>query len=137
MVLDSLDRKGLVTDAFDGAVIDASVGDFDAFRKVVIGDRIAMVLAGDIDAARAKILDRVVRSAVSKGQLEGVTTECCREHLDTKADAEDRFLSDELLDGLYDEWHILRVPWSRREEDAVRISCQQLFSFFIYQILSD
>ena len=39
MVLDSLDRKGLVTDAFNGAVIDASVGDFDAFRKVVIGDR--------------------------------------------------------------------------------------------------
>ena len=75
MVLDSLDRKSLMTNAFDGSVIDASVGDFDAFRKVVIGDRIAMVLAGDIDAARAKILDRVVRSAMPEGQLEGVTAQ--------------------------------------------------------------
>lgn len=69
MVLDSLDRKGLVTDAFDGAVIDASVGDFDAFWKTFFRDRIAMVLAGDIDAAGAEIFDGVVRSAVTKGSL--------------------------------------------------------------------
>src|SRR6516165_5112374 len=50
-----------------------------------------MVLAGDLDLAGLKILDRVIRSAVTASHLVGSAAERQCQHLVTKADAEHRF----------------------------------------------
>src|SRR3954447_10878844 len=70
--------------ALDGAVVEVDVGQgrlaevgapadrlvgLDAAAAARRGDREAMVLRGDLDRARAEVLDRVVGAAVAEGQL--------------------------------------------------------------------
>ena len=60
------------------------------------GDREAVVLGGDVDAARLQVLDRVVGAAVAEGQLVGLQTDRPAEQLMTEADAVHGQPADEL-----------------------------------------
>lgn len=86
-----------MADAFDGSIIDASVGDFDAVRKIFIGNRIAMVLARNIDPSGAEILDRMVGTSVSEGQLESMPAKSGGQHLDAQTNTENRADTDEFF----------------------------------------
>src|SRR3954451_4075372 len=60
MVLDREYRAIPQPDALDRAVEQRAVGDLDLFGQPVVGDREAMILAGDLDLAGGQVLDRVV-----------------------------------------------------------------------------
>ena len=64
-------RRG---DALDGAVVEVDVGDLGVGEAVVL-DGEAVVLGGDLDAAGAQVLDRLVAAAVAEFQLEGFPAE--------------------------------------------------------------
>ena len=65
----------------------------------VVGDREAVVLAGDLDLAGGQVLDRVVGAVMAEGHLLGAPAQRQPEHLVAEADAEHRLAAgDQLAD---------------------------------------
>ena len=59
-------------DAFVGAVVDVHEPRLPVAGQRVVVDRVAVILAGDVAAARQQILHRLVHAAMAVGQLVGV-----------------------------------------------------------------
>ena len=99
MVLDGEHRPVLEPDALDRAVEQRAVGDLDRGRQAGVGDREAVVLAGDLDLAGGQVLDRVVGAVMAHGHLLGAAAQRQAQHLMAEADAEHRLAAvDQLLD---------------------------------------
>jgi hypothetical protein len=81
--------------------------------------REAVVLGGDLDAARAEVLHGMVGAAMAELELEGLPSACKAEDLVAEADAEDRKLVDQLARGLHGIRERLGVAGAVREEDAL------------------
>src|SRR3954452_5357531 len=64
-------------------------------------DREAVVLRGDLDLARAQVLDRVVGAAVAEGELVGLQADALAQQLMAQADAPHRPRADQLAHGLH------------------------------------
>ncbi len=91
--------RSLSADALDRAVEQRAVGDLDRSRQVAVGDREAMVLAGDLDLAGGQVLDRMVGAVVAERHLLGAAAQRQAEHLVAEADPEHRLAAvDQLPD---------------------------------------
>ena len=76
--------------ALDGAVVEVHVRELGAAGQRVHVDGEAVVLRGDLDAARLQVLDRVVHAVVAELELVGAAPERQAEDLVAEADAEER-----------------------------------------------
>ena len=85
--------------------------------------RVAVVLAGDVAAAREQVLHRLVHAAVAVGQLVGVAPGGEREDLVAQADAEDGLaVGGQQRAHLLDQRHqVLRVTGAVADDDAVAL----------------
>src|SRR5579864_9704467 len=79
-----------VAEALDGAVIQVRVRDLDlgGQRRRIHGE--AMVLRGDLNPPRAKVLHRMIRATMAELELERPGAHRQSENLVTEADPEDR-----------------------------------------------
>src|SRR5688572_12699606 len=100
MVLDAEDGVVAVAHPFDGAIVEVDVGDLDFRRKGVRIDGESVVLGSDGNTAGAKVLDRLVASAVAELELESRAAEGMREDLVSQANPEHGEFADEVADFL-------------------------------------
>ena len=79
MILHREDRKFFVANAFHGSVVQIDVGDFEIRRSrdggSVAPERETVVLGGDKYLTSRNIADRVVPTAVSIGEFDGLAPE--------------------------------------------------------------
>ena len=71
MELHGGDFLGAMADPGDGSIIQMAVRDLEVRRESLLAHSIAVILGGDEDAARAKILHGLVGSAVTEFEFEG------------------------------------------------------------------
>ena len=83
MVLDAHDLLGRDFKTFEGVVVEVAVRDDDVIRQGSFVDDIAVVLRRNVDAARADVLDRMVSTAMAKGQFAALAAQGQAEHLET------------------------------------------------------
>jgi hypothetical protein len=88
--------------------------------------REAVVLARDVDLARAEVLHRVVRPAVAERQLEGVEPDRAAQQLVAHADPEHRHLPDHAAHVLHHVVERRRVARAVGEEDRVGVARKEL-----------
>src|SRR5581483_11656174 len=111
-----------VPEAFQRLIIQIDVRVFDIVLAQRVGiDGEAMILRGDLDAAAAQILDRMIAAAMSELQLVRPAAERESEQLMAEADAEERNLADELADVLLRVGDRFRIARSVGEQDAVEL----------------
>ncbi len=89
VVLYAEDGEVAMAHAFDGAVVEIDVRDFDLRWERVGIDCKAVILRGDRNFSGAEIFHRLVATAVTELELESFTTESVTEDLIAQADAED------------------------------------------------
>src|SRR4030095_9762112 len=82
-------------------------------------DREAVVLRGDLHLVRGQILHGVVRAVMAERQLVRTPARGESEDLVAEADAEDRYLAQELAHRIHEVWHRFGVARAVREEDAI------------------
>ena len=63
--------------------MEVAVRDDDVIRQGSFVDDIAVVLRRNVDAARADVLDRMVSTAMAKGQFAALAAQGQAEHLET------------------------------------------------------
>ena len=51
-------------------IVEIDVGDFQVFGQIVLGNREAVILGGDLDAAGCQVPHRLVRPAMAEFELE-------------------------------------------------------------------
>src|ERR1700688_4658702 len=86
-----------------------------------------MVVGGDFDLARPQLLHRMVAAVVPKLQLEGLAPEGNSRQLMPQADAENRLPSHKPADRIDRIRARLRVAWTVREKNSVRLQGQHIF----------
>src|SRR5439155_20555966 len=102
MVLHGEERELLVGYAFDRAVVEIQVRDFEFGARARVGVyRESGVLRGDVDASAPKILDRLVASPVSELQFVRLPAEGNGQQLMTETDSEKRRAAHEVFCGLH------------------------------------
>src|SRR5207245_11145787 len=102
MVLHGENRELPVGHAFDRAVVEIQVRDFELGTGERVGiDRKSVVLRRDVDASAAKILDRLVASPVSELQFVRLPAEGKGQQLMAEADSEKRRAAHEISCGLH------------------------------------
>ena len=121
MELDAEDRLEPGPDAFVGAVVEVHEPGLPVARKGTLVHRVAVVLAGDVAAARADLLHRLVHAAMTVRELVRVAARGEAEDLVAEADAEDREVGaleqqPHLLNELA---QVLRVAGAVADQDAV------------------
>src|SRR4026209_1721972 len=79
-----------MAEPFDGAVVEIQVRHLNIRRERTGVDGETMILRRDFYFARAKLLDRVIRTAMPELQLEGIATNRQAKDLMAEADAEHR-----------------------------------------------
>src|SRR5205823_12201645 len=120
VILDGEDRQFSVLETLDGAVVQVDVRDLEtALIDAGRVDRVAVVLAGDVDAPGAQILHRVVAAPVAEAELEGARPKGLADDLVAQADPEDRLLADKGASRPHHLLRVLRIAGSRREGDAI------------------
>ena len=121
MELDGLNLFGPMADASHGTVIKMPVGDFEICRQSFFHHRIAVILRGDQDATRTQIMHRLIGSAMSEFQFEGLGTKGEREDLMSEADTKDWLCLSQLPGGFMSLRQDSRITGAIRKKDAVRI----------------
>ncbi len=87
-------------ESFDGVVVEIDVRYLrSGFGQAARLDGEAMVLAGDFDLAGSLVSDGLVAASMAKLQLVCLGSQSQREHLVPQADAEERHLADQALQG--------------------------------------
>src|SRR5712691_4506466 len=90
MVLHREHRLARVTEALDGAVVEIQMRHLDVGGQRSGIDGKAVILRRDFDLARAELLDRMVRAAVTELQLERLAADGKAQNLVAKTDSERR-----------------------------------------------
>src|SRR5688572_23021774 len=131
VILDPEDRQFLVAKPLDGAVVEVDMRDLEIGRAgnpllaPLYGE--AVVLARDQHITALEILHGMIPAAVSIREFLRATAECDPEELVPEADAEHRHtLLGDRLDRRWGVLDRLGVPWTVREEDAVRLVREDL-----------
>ena len=126
MELHAEERPDATADAFVRAVVDVHEPRLPIGRQRVVTHRVAVVLAGDIAAARQQILHGLVHPAVPVGKLVRVATGRQREDLIAQAHAEDRAtIAAKQTTHLLDEQHqIFRIAWPVADQYPVCVGGQ-------------
>src|SRR6266478_9164761 len=101
MILNREDGQTAVTEALQRPVVEIDMSRLQVARQIVLLDREAVVLRGDLDFLSALIEHRLVRAPVAEFQFERLAAPRLTQNLMTQADAEDRRqrLSHELAHG--------------------------------------
>ena len=89
--------------------------------KGVRVDGIAVVLGGYVYPTVGQVFYRVIAAAVPELQFESPGTKSSGDKLVAHTDTHNRLLADELLNRVNYVVQHLRIAWSRRQQDAVRI----------------
>ena len=122
MILNREDGQTAVTDAFQRSVVEIDMSRLQVAGQVVLLDREAVILRGDLDLFGEAVQHRLVGPAVAEFEFEGVAAEGEAEKLVAEADAEYRLAGGDQvfhrLNGVADGGG---VPGAVREEDAVGI----------------
>src|ERR1700675_3556707 len=99
MILHREDREARMSHPLYGSVIEVDVCELDVFvRDAGNVHGKAVVLRGDLDLPGCQVFDGLVAAMVAKLELEGLAPKSEAQDLMSKADAEDRFGSDQLSD---------------------------------------
>ena len=125
VVLDAEGGDVTTGQTLDDAVVEVDVGDVDA-GEGAFRDGVIVVLAGDFDRVGGQPADRVVAAVMTEGQLVGRGPEGGGQELVPQADAEHRYLPEELTDGGGGVTDGRRVPRAVGEEHPVRLAGQHL-----------
>src|ERR1043166_5456894 len=88
VVLDGDDGEPPVAHPLDATVVEVDMRDLDLRGEALGLDGEAVVVRGDLDAARAEVFDRLVAAAVAEAQLVGRAAEGAAQGLMAEADAE-------------------------------------------------
>ena len=107
MELHRKSREARVGYALAGVVVAVYVADLAVLRQAVGNNRVAVVLRGDVNLACLKLLDGLVRAAVTVLELLSLCAVCEREKLMTEADTEHRDLALGELSELLDDSGVL------------------------------
>lgn len=100
VVLHGVSAVVAVLKTFDGVVVEVDVGDVATGGQRVRVNREAMILSGDLDAARYQIFDRLVPAVMAERQLVSTTakrkphqlmTEAYPKHRDTARELSEIF----------------------------------------------
>ncbi len=122
MVLHAERWKRFMSKALQCLIIQIDVSDFDfGFGKRIDIDRKSMVLSGNFDLTRGNPKHWVVTTAMPEFQLIGASTQGQAQNLVTKADAEDRFLAEQLPHRVDCVGHGLRISRTVGEKNSVGI----------------
>ena len=128
MILDGEDGFGGVPETFEGSIVEVDVGGLATAGLEGRGiDREAMILRSDFDFSSARVLDGLVAAAMAKFEFVGFCTEGKTEKLMPKADTEDGFFPDQLLERILDVGDGLWVTWPVGDEYAIRIVAKNFF----------
>src|SRR5262245_60617561 len=90
MILDGKERLLRVGQALDRPVVEVQVREARLASERIDVNREAVVLRGDLDLARRRVHDRMVRAVVAELELVGRAAEREPEDLMAEANAEDR-----------------------------------------------
>ena len=90
VVLNAENRKCFVLNSGYRVVVDIHMGNFNAVGKAFAVDRKPMIVRGDLDLVRSKVLDRLIAAAVTKFHLKCFRTKALSEYLMSKADSKKR-----------------------------------------------
>ncbi len=126
MILHAEGRVPPVPHTFDRAVVEVDMGDLQ-----VVGQRLGMdgktvVLGGDLHPPGGLVLHRLVGPAMAELELEGLRPSGQREKLVAQADAENRFLAQQIADCLLGVDDRLGVARTVGEKHPVRSLRQHL-----------
>ena len=118
MVLHAESPVAHALDALDGSVEQVDMRrDKRSIDEAVLRHGVGMVLRGDLDFIRRKMLDRMVAAAVAEFQLIGLCAVGHGQDLVTQTDPEDRYFSMQLTHGVDQPGHILGVTRPVAEKD--------------------
>ena len=127
MILHAEDGLRLVTQTFDGLVVQVHVRDFQIRRQGLRVNRETVVLRRNFDFAGLEFLDRVVGAAVAELELIGIGAHRERQDLMSETDAEDRDIRLDQLTGVADR--IVehgRIAGPVAEKHPVRLAGEQV-----------
>src|SRR5439155_13995084 len=99
MVLYRNDGLTTMAQSFAGTVIEVHLRNLDIAGEALGIDGVAVVLRGDVHAVALEVLHGVVGAAVAELELEGPGPKGAPEDLVAEADAKNRGLADERLNG--------------------------------------
>src|SRR6266699_6503701 len=100
--------------------------DFDIRRQRVRIDSETVILRGDRHFAAAQVFHWLIRAAMSKFQLEGRSAEGEAKHLMAEANPEDRFLADQIAQGLMRIRERSWIAGAVRKKNSIGIECKHL-----------
>ena len=126
MILDAEHRFAPVTHAFHGLVVQVDVGRLQFGRKIVQVDGKAVILRGDLDPVGQIIEDRLIRSTMAELELEGLAAQGNPQKLMAQADAENRGLADQAVDGVVGIGQRFRIAGSVGQEHPIGFMGQHL-----------
>jgi len=128
MILNAEEWKVFVLKTFYRVVVEVDVGqlDFRLIHRLPV-DREAVILRGDLNFARLKILYGMVGSTMSELELVRLSPQSESEQLVTEAYAEHRLGADQLLQIQDRVLHCIGIAGAVREKDPVRIHREHLF----------
>src|SRR6185503_16767797 len=109
VILDGVDGKAAMPEAFDRVVVQVDVRNFTIGGQRVGIDREAVVLRGDLDTSGRQILHRLVSTVMPKRQFVGSATERETHQLMPKAYPKNRITSDQLFEVRYDSGERLGI----------------------------
>ena len=121
MILDAENRMLLVTDTFDGFVVEIDMSHFDVVGQIAAVDGKSVILRCDRDFTGAEVFDWLVSATVAEFEFVSRAAKDVPEDLVSEADAEDRGFANELLYFFVDVAERGRIAGAVREEDAVRV----------------
>src|ERR1700728_758726 len=129
VVLHAEERHGAVAKAFEGVVVEVDVGELD-FGSVdgVRIDGEVVVVRGDLDLACIVAPDRMITAVMAEFELVGFPAEGEADELVAETDAEDGRASGEVANAFLSVMDRLGVAGAVREEDAVGLEGEHVFS---------
>ena len=122
VVLDRKDGEVPVAHAFQTLVIQVDMGDLHLSRRERIHiDAESVVLCGNFNFLGGQVLHGMIRAVMTELKFEGFAAKSETAELMAEADAKDGHAAEELLDVFDSVADWLRIAWTIREEDAVRL----------------